>query len=96
MRGKSAAPAMPVGNIKLRVVTECSGLEPLPCVLDRLGLSGRYLMVAACEIDPVCRRVIRLRHRGPARPQKMFKDISRRDGWKQRLALGTAPDTLLP
>jgi len=60
------------------VVTECSGLEPLPYVLDRVGLTGKYEMVAACEVDPVCRRVIRLCHEGPARPKKMFTDICTR------------------
>jgi len=63
---------------KIRIVTECSGLEPLPYVLDRLGLTGGYSMVAACEIDPHCRRVVRLCHKGDARPTRMFKDISRR------------------
>ena len=63
---------------KIRIVTECSGLEPLPYVLDRLGLRGRYSLVASCEIDPQCRRVIRLCHRGDARPKLMFKDISQR------------------
>ena len=55
---------------KIRIVTECSGLEPLPYVFERLGLAGRYEMAAACEIDPICRRVIRLCHTGPARPKK--------------------------
>ena len=63
---------------KIRIVTECSGLEPLPYVFDRLGLAGRYEMAAACEIDSNCRRVIRLCHTGSARPKKMFKDISLR------------------
>jgi len=54
---------------KIRIVTECSGLEPLPYVFERLGLAGRYEMAAACEIDPICRRVIRLCHRGPAQPK---------------------------
>jgi len=67
---------------KIRIVTECSGLEPLPYVFDRLGLAGKYEMEAACEIDPLCRRVIRLCHTGPARPKKMFKDISRRQPWE--------------
>jgi site-specific DNA-cytosine methylase len=61
---------------KIRIVTECSGLEPLPYVFERLGLAGRYEMAAACEIDPICRRVIRLCHTGSARPKKLFKDIS--------------------
>jgi len=43
---------------KIRIVTECSGLEPLPYVFERLGLAGRYEMAAACEIDPICRRVM--------------------------------------
>ena len=55
---------------KIRIVTECSGLEPLPYVFERLGLAGRYEMAAACEIDPICRRVIRLCHTGSARPKK--------------------------
>ena len=63
---------------KLRVVTECSGLEPLPFVLDRLGLAGKYKMVSGCEIDPHCRRVVRLCHSGDARPNQLFKDITRR------------------
>ena len=67
---------------KIRIVTECSGLEPLPYVFDRLGLAGKYEMEAACEIDPLCRRVIRLCHTGPARPKKMLKDISRRQPWE--------------
>jgi len=79
---RSSSPSLPPAMVsaarKIRIVTECSGLEPLPYVLDRLGLAGRYEMAAACEIDPVCRRVIRLCHTGSARPQKMFKDISLR------------------
>ena len=63
---------------KIRIVTECSGLEPLPYVFERLGSAGRYDMAAACEIDPICRRVIRLCHTGSARPKKLFKDISLR------------------
>lgn len=35
-------------------------------------------MVAGCEIDSLCRMVIRLCHSGDARPQLMFKDITRR------------------
>ena len=62
----------------IRVVTECSGLEPLPYVLDNLGLAGRYRMVAACEVDRACRRVIRMCHKGHARPKLMLKDITRR------------------
>jgi len=60
---------------KIRIVTECSGLEPLPYVFDRLGLAGRYEMAAAGEIDPVCCRVIGLCHTGSARPQQIFEDI---------------------
>jgi len=74
-------PVLPIaerGNRKIRVVTECSGLEPLPYVLDRLGLAGQYKMVAGCEVDPHCRRVIRLCHEGDARPRQLFKDITRR------------------
>ena len=62
----------------IRVVTECSGLEPLPYALDNLGLAGQYRMVAACEVDRACRRVIRMCHQGHARPKLMFKDITRR------------------
>ena len=54
---------------KIRIVTECSGLEPLPYVFERLGLAGRYEMAASCEIDPICRRVIRLCHTRSARPK---------------------------
>jgi DNA (cytosine-5)-methyltransferase 1 len=61
---------------KIRIVTECSGLEPLPYVFETLGLAGRYEMAAACEIDPICRRVIRLCHTRSARPKELFKDIS--------------------
>jgi hypothetical protein len=63
---------------RIRVVTECSGLEPLPYVLDNLGLAGQYRMLAACEVDRACRRVIRMCHQGHARPKLMFKDITRR------------------
>lgn len=79
--GHSVMPVLPFAagtGMKLRVVTECSGLEPLPFVLDRLGLAGKYKMVASCEIDPLCRRVVRLCHTGDARPSKLFKDITRR------------------
>ena len=55
---------------KIRIVTECSGLEPLPYVFERIGLAGRYEMATACEIDPICRRVIRLCHTGTTRPNK--------------------------
>ena len=61
---------------KIRIVTECSGLEPLPYVLDRLGLAGKCEMAAACEIDPVCRRVTRLCHTGSARPPKRCSGTS--------------------
>ena len=74
-------PVLPIAERsipKIRIVTECSGLEPLPYVLDRLGLAGRYKMVAACEVDPLCRRVIRLCQTGDARPHQLFKDIARR------------------
>ena len=60
---------------KNRIVTECSGLEPLPYVFEGLGQAGRYEMAAACEIDPICRRVIRSCHAGSARPKKLLKDI---------------------
>ena len=65
----SLHPAMVSAARKIRIVTECSGLEPLPYVFERLGLAGRYEMAAACEIDPICRRVIRLCHTGSARPK---------------------------
>ena len=71
----SLHPAMVSAARKIRIVTECSGLEPLPYVFERLGLAGRYDMAAACEIDPICRRVIRLCHTGSARPKILFKDI---------------------
>ena len=58
---------------KTRIMAECSGLEPLPYVFDRLGLAGKYETAAACEIDPLCRRVIRLCHTGSARPKKMLR-----------------------
>ena len=74
----SRHPAMVSAARKIRIVTECSGLEPLPYVFERLGLAGRYEMAAACEIDPICRRVIRLCHTGSALPKHMFKDISLR------------------
>ena len=62
----------------MRILTERSSLEPSPYVLGRLGLAGRYLLVVGCEIDPQCRRVIRICHRCDDRPTQMFKDISRR------------------
>ena len=62
----------------LRVVTECSGLEPLPYILDQLGLRNKYVIEAACEIDPLCRKVIELCHKGKARPKRMLTDITKR------------------
>ena len=62
----------------LRVVTEWSGMEPVPCALDRLGLRGPCGMVAACEMDANCRSAIRLCHEGLAKPRKVFHDITRR------------------
>ena len=53
---------------KIRIVTECSGLEPLPYVFERLGLAGRYEMAAACEIDPICSRAFG----HPKNPQTMI------------------------
>ena len=63
---------------RVRVVTECSGLEPVTYALHNLGLSGKYKMMAACEVDKHCRLVTRLCHQGNARPNNMFKDITRR------------------
>ena len=63
-------PAMLSAARKIRIVTECSGLEPLPYVFDRLGLAGKCEMAAACEIGPVCGRAIRLCHPGSTRPKQ--------------------------
>ena len=60
----------------IRVVTECSGLEPLPYALDQLGLHGKYVIEAACEVDRKCRRVIRACHDGDARPRRLLRDIT--------------------
>lgn len=62
----------------IRVVTECSGLEPLPYALDKLGLHGKYVIEAACEIDPKCREVIKACHAGNARPRRLYRDITAR------------------
>ncbi|MFM7986970.1 MAG: DNA cytosine methyltransferase, partial [Candidatus Fonsibacter sp.] len=53
-------------------------MEPLPYMLDQLGLHGMYGMEASCEVDARRRQVVRLRHKGNALPKVMFKDISRR------------------
>jgi DNA (cytosine-5)-methyltransferase 1 len=66
------------GMKTLRVATECSGLEPLPHILDRIGMKGRYQMVWACEPDNNCRDLIRSKHKGNALPQWFHHDITRR------------------
>ena len=65
-------------NMGIHVVTECSGLEPLPYALDKLGLQGQYVIEAACEIDPKCRRVIKACHTGKAAPRRLYRDIGKR------------------
>ncbi len=63
---------------QLVVGTDCSGLEPLPEVLDALGLRS-YRLAFSCDIDPRCRRVIQKRHgRGRGRHAKLFADIQKR------------------
>ena len=61
----------------LRVATECSGLEPLPYALDRIGMGGRYSMVWACERDSKCRSLIRACH-GKAAAKHIHCDITER------------------
>ena len=58
---------------RLRVVTECSGLEPLPYVLKQLGVS--FKMMSACDVSQPCRRLIRQCHRGSDRPKHILRDI---------------------
>ena len=62
----------------IRVVTECSGLEPVPYALDHLGLRGKYAIEAACEVDQKCRRVIWACHDGCSRPRRLLLDITAR------------------
>jgi DNA (cytosine-5)-methyltransferase 1 len=51
-------------------------LEPLPHVLDRIGMKGLYQMVWACERDPNCQKIIRSSHTGNARPCWIHSDIT--------------------
>lgn len=60
-------------NLRVRVATECSGLEPLPYVLNKLGVP--FEMVSACDTNPACRRLIRHCHSGAARPKRILRDI---------------------
>lgn len=65
------------GPITVRVVTECSGLEPLPYVLEKLEV--RFKMMSACDVSPACRRLMRQCHSGDAAPQRILRDILERD-----------------
>ena len=60
-------------RLRVRVVTECSGLEPLPYVLEKLRTP--FQMVSACELSPACRQLIRQCHCGHARPESILHDI---------------------
>jgi len=60
-------PAMVSAARKIRILTECSGLEPQPSVFGRLGLAGKYEMAAACEVDPPPRDSLA---RGPPDPKR--------------------------
>lgn len=62
----------------LRVATECSGLEPLPYVLDAVGFSGHYELVWACERDLNCQLLIHASHRDKARFPEIHPDITTR------------------
>jgi acetyl-CoA acyltransferase len=46
------------------MATECSGLEPLPHVLDNIGMSSEYAMVWGCERDPKCPYVMKKHPQG--------------------------------
>ena len=60
------------------MVTECSGLQALPYALDKLGLQGQYVIEAACEIDPKCRRVVKVCHTGKAAPRLLYRGVGAR------------------
>ncbi|MFM7987765.1 MAG: hypothetical protein ACKPKO_51480 [Candidatus Fonsibacter sp.] len=61
----------PIRNImpQIKVVAAYLGIEPLPYVLGKLGLRGKYSMEASCEIDARCRQVLQLCHKGQCSPQ---------------------------
>lgn len=62
---------------RVRVVTECSGLEPLPYVLNKLAVP--FQMVSACDVSPACRRLIRQCHHGDSAPKDTLCDILARN-----------------
>ena len=63
---------------RLRVGTECSGMELVPYALNKIGLRGYFRMAFICERDGQCRKLIRPCHRTTTKPRQVVKDVVKR------------------
>ena len=54
---------------RLRVGTECSGMELAPYALNQIGLRGNFQMSFVCEKDRLCGKLIRQCHRKATKPR---------------------------